>query len=411
MNSFKPKTRVLMLAWEYPPRIIGGLARVVYFLSRELAQQGMEVHVVTADHPNTLEHEVDEFGVHIHRVKNQVTVAGGVWVTEQSPDFRTFISRLNFGMLQYALKLHKEKPFDIVHAHDWLVWDPAWVFKAIGLPVVSTIHATEAGRNAGVLDRPDSIYVGEVEARLAVESEQIIVNSRHMLDEVTAYFPVKADKVKIVPNGILPDRLTCSIERSTLRKAYGVAAGPVILFVGRLVQEKGVQFLLKAAPKILAAHPKATFMIAGEGYFRESLESIVRKLKLEDSVRFLGLADDAKLSQLYAIADVALVPSTYEPFGIVALEAMATRVPVVTSDAGGLKDIFQHRKNGIVFKAGNATKLGAGILEVLGNPELADRLRAGARQTVLDRFTWPVIAERTAQVYADVLALHQKSGD
>lgn len=411
MNKSKSKPRVLMLAWEYPPRIIGGLARVVYFLSRELAQQGMEVHVVTADHPGTLEHEVDEFGVHIHRVKNQVTVAGGVWVTEESPDFRTFITRLNVGMLQHVLRLHKQQPFDIVHAHDWLVWDSAWVLKALGLPIVSTIHATETGRNNGVLDRPDSIYVGEVEARLAVESEQIIVNSTHMLNEVTSYFPVKADKVKIIPNGVLPDRLACRTDRATLRKAYGVENGPVILFVGRLVQEKGVQFIIRAAPKILQAHPSATFLIAGEGYFKVELEALARKLKVQGSVRFLGLADDAKLSDLYAIADVVAVPSTYEPFGIVALEAMAARVPVVTSDAGGLKDIFQHRQNGFVVKAGSATKLGAGILEVLADRALSEKLRAGARQTVLERFTWPVIAERSAKVYAQILEASHSTGE
>jgi glycogen synthase len=362
MNKTIARTRVLMLAWEYPPRIIGGLARVVYFLSRELAQQGMEVHVVTADHPGTAEYEIDEFGVHIHRVKNQVTVAGGVWVTEQNPDFRTFITRLNVGMLQHALRLHKERPFDIVHAHDWLVCDSAWVLKALGLPVIATIHATEAGRNRGVLDRVDSIYVGEVEARLTMEAEALIVNSSHMLSEVTTYFPVHADKVTIIPNGILPDRLACRIDRATLRQSYGVNDGPVILFVGRLVQEKGVQHLLKAAPKILKAHPRATFMIAGEGYYQGRLETLARRLEVERSVRFLGLANDKKLSELYAIADVAAVPSTYEPFGIVALEAMAARVPVVTSDAGGLKDIFRHRENGLVFKAGSAAKLGDGIL-------------------------------------------------
>ncbi len=400
----KAPIRVLQFAWEYPPRIIGGLARVVYFLSRELAQQGMEVHVVTADHPGALEHEVDEYGVHIHRVKNQVTVHGAEWVTQESPDFRTFIGRLNIGMLQHALRLHQLQPFDIVHAHDWLVWDSAWVLKTLGLPIVSTIHATEAGRNQGVLDRPDSKYVGEVEAHLAVGSEQLIVNSTHMLGEVTAYFPVESDKINIIPNGILPDRLACSKDRRELRRSYGVDDGPVILFVGRLVQEKGVQYLLRAAPKILARHPSATILIAGEGYFQKELETIAGKLRVSDRVRFLGLADDTKLSELYAIADVAAVPSTYEPFGIVALEAMAARVPVVTSDTGGLKDIFQHRENGFVVKAGDVAKLAAGILEVLGNSELADKLKAGARQTVLDRFTWPVIAARTAAVYARVLA-------
>ncbi len=397
----KQSLRVLMLAWEYPPRIIGGLARVVYFLSRELSQQGVEVYVITADHPGTPAFEIDEYGVHIHRVTSQVTVSGGEW---EMPDFRTFIARLNIGMLQHALRLHQERAFDIVHAHDWLVADTAWVLKSIGLPVIATIHATEIGRNHGVLDRPDSIYVGEVEGRLILESTLVIVNSKHMKTELATYFPVSANKLVIVPNGILPDKLACNSDRTALREKYGVGDGPVILFVGRLVQEKGVQFLLQAAPDILKKHPQATFLIAGEGYFQEELVRRSDKLGLTNNVKFLGLVNDAILSELYAIATVAAVPSTYEPFGIVALEAMAAGVPVVTAATGGLMDIFKDSVNGIVTEPGNAEDLGAGISFLLSDSVVAESLKAAARKTVLDRYTWSAIAVRTLEVYRRILS-------
>src|SRR6185437_9716021 len=122
--------RVLMLSWEYPPRVIGGLARVVDELSKQISKQGWEVHVVTADHPGTPEHEVNN-GVHVHRVKTQ---------TDWTPDFVTWVSRLNYGLLQYAIELHTKTPFSIIHAHDWMVADAAWVLKqGFHLPFVSTI--------------------------------------------------------------------------------------------------------------------------------------------------------------------------------------------------------------------------------------------------------------------------------
>src|SRR5437868_5624796 len=122
--------RVLMLSWEYPPRVIGGLSRVVCELSKQISKQGWEVHVVTADHPGTAEHENDN-GTFVHRVKTQ---------TDWTPDFLTWVGRLNYGLLQYAIDIHRKTPFDIVHAHDWMVADAAWVMKkGFGLPVVSTI--------------------------------------------------------------------------------------------------------------------------------------------------------------------------------------------------------------------------------------------------------------------------------
>ena len=158
--------RVLMLAWEYPPRVIGGLSRVVCALSRELVESGMEVHVVTADHPGTREYDLDQ-GVHVHRVKSQ---------TDPTPDFLTWISRLNVGMLQYAIKLHRKHNFDVIHAHDWMVTDAAWVLKSgFDIPIVSTMHATEQGRMGGIHTDMQR-YVNQLEWRLTFESDRVIVN-------------------------------------------------------------------------------------------------------------------------------------------------------------------------------------------------------------------------------------------
>ena len=391
--------RILMLSWEYPPRLIGGLGRVVCALSREMVAQGCEVHVITADHPGTDEYELDEGGVHVHRVKTQTGPDGVEWPT---PNFITWDARLNFGILQYALKLHSEKPFDIVHAHDWLVADAAWVLKSVGLPLVSTIHATEFGRNHGITN-DDSRYIDTVEWRLIYESRAVIVNSSHMFDEVVDHFIVPPEKVITIPNGVFPDKLQGDFAIDELRAKHGIGDGPVLLFVGRLVREKGVQVLLEAAPTILESHPGATIVIAGAGYYEGELRALVGEKGLGERVKFFGLANDADLAELYTIADVLVVPSLYEPFGIVALEGMAARVPTVTSDAGGLKDIVEHTKDGITTFAGDSGSLAWGILQVLDNPELARNIKQAARNKVLDQFTWAKITERTLEFYETAL--------
>jgi glycosyltransferase involved in cell wall biosynthesis len=364
-----------------------------------MVAQGCEVHVITADHPGTAEYELDEGGVHVHRVKTQTGPDGVDWPT---PNFITWDARLNFGMLQYALKLHSEKPFDIVHAHDWLVADAAWVLKSVGLPLVSTIHATEFGRNQGIFT-DDSRYIDTVEWRLIYESRLVIVNSSHMFDEVVDHFIVPPEKVITIPNGVFPDKLQSTDEAAVLRAKHGVGDGPVLLFVGRLVREKGVQVLLEAAPTILESHPGATIVIAGAGYYEGELRALVEAKGLVERVKFFGLANDADLSELYTFADVLVVPSLYEPFGIVALEGMAARVPTVTSDAGGLKDIVEHTRDGITTFAGDSSSLAWGILQILDNPELAGQIKEAARQKVLDQFTWTKISERTLSFYETAL--------
>ena len=235
--------RLLMLSWEYPPRVIGGLSRVVWALSKELSNLGWDVHVVTADHPGTLEHEMDG-KVSVHRVKTQ---------TDTTPDFLTWINRLNFGLLQYAIQLHRQQPFDIIHAHDWMATDAAWVMKSgFGIPVVATMHASEAGRMHGIHNDLQR-YIHQVEWRLCFEAWKIIVNSQHMHAELQHLFETPTDKIVVIPNGTDPDHFDFQFDAKAMRHSYANDYEQIILFVGRIVREKGLQVLLDAAPKVLSA--------------------------------------------------------------------------------------------------------------------------------------------------------------
>lgn len=389
-----------MLSWEYPPRIIGGLARVVAELSKQMARAGWEVEVVTADHPGTLEHEVAD-GVHIHRVKTQ---------TDPTPDFLTWVHRLNFGLLQYALKLHSKRPFSIVHAHDWMVADAGWVMKTgMGLPLIATMHATESGRMHG-LHSDLQCYIHQMEWRLTFEAWEVIVNSQHMHHELMHLFALPANKIVVIPNGTDPDLFDFAFDPKPLRSHFAAEYEKIVLFVGRLVREKGVQVLLDAAPKILAGCPNTRFVVIGTGYYLEDLRRQANYLGINDRVNFVGYVKDDDLLRMFKIADVVCIPSLYEPFGIVALEGMAARVPVVTSDAGGLTDFVEHYATGITTYAGDSGSLTWGILEVLRNPELAERLRADAYAKVRNIYNWKVIAKRTLELYEKVLAEASRLG-
>lgn len=386
--------RLLMLCWEYPPRVIGGLARVVEALSRQLVIYGWEVHVVTADHPGTLEHELVN-GVHVHRVKNR---------TDITPDFITWVDQLNFGLLQHAIQLHRKHPFSIVHAHDWMVTDAAWTFKSgCGIPLVSTIHATEAGRMHGIHNDLNR-YIHQMEWRLTFESWEVIVNSHSMHAELQRLFGMPKDKIVVIPNGTDPDVFDFEFDPNPMRSQYAGPNDQIILYVGRLVNEKGVQILLDAAPKVLSSCPGARFLIVGTGYFMDNLKEQARNLGIDYFVKFLGYVDDDSLKKFFKISNVVCIPSLYEPFGIVALEGMAAGVPVVTSDTGGLTDFVEHGVTGLTTYTGDSNSLAWGISEAIRNTELAERMAKDAYEKVHHIYNWKVIAKRTEELYEKVLA-------
>ncbi len=413
--------RICMLSAEYEP-VVGGLGRVVVALSRELAHKGHDVHIFTSAHPGAPAYEVSH-GVHVHRVephewgaafevsdavepvrKELLRLLHDYEVYNGASEFFRDIHNKNMAIFQHAMLFHQEQPFDIIHAHDWLVEPAAWMLKVGGdLPLVSTIHATEQGRNNGIhsdLQR----YISHKEWRLVYESREIIVNSRYMLDELTWTMHVPESKIHIIPNGIDPSKFGCELTREELRVKHNLpVCGNVVLMCGRMVREKGVHVLIEAAPGILAQHPDTTFVIAGSGYYQPDLEHLATSLGLGDHVRFFGRYDDVALKELLALSTVATAPSIYEPFGIVALEAMAAGVPLVSSDRGGLRDIVDHEVTGLTSYGDNPNSLKDMVNWMLSSPQLQELVVAGAHRKVQEKYTWPSIALQTRAIYDEVL--------
>ncbi|KAA9153881.1 glycosyltransferase family 4 protein [Amycolatopsis acidicola] len=392
--------RVLMLSWEYPPVVVGGLARHVHALARHLARDGHEVvvlcrHVAGTDahtHPTT-DRTVD--GVRVIRVAEDP-----MHVTFEQ-DLVAWTLAMGHAMVRAGLELFRTWQPDVVHAHDWLVAHPAIALaEAGGQPLVSTIHATEAGRHSGWLSYPLNQQVHSAEWWLANRSDELITCSRAMRTEVAGLFDLEPDGITVIHNGIEERgwRVPQS-EIAAARERFSPKGEPLLLYFGRLEWEKGVQDLLAALPQIRREHPGARVVVAGRGRHLEPLIEQARKLRIRRAVHFAGHLPDRELRAALAAADAVVLPSRYEPFGIVALEAAASEAPLIASTAGGLGEVVIDGISGLSFAPGDVAALHDAVDSVLRDRKAAKARARTARARLSVDFDWARIAEATAEVY------------
>jgi glycosyltransferase involved in cell wall biosynthesis len=393
--------KILVLTWEFPPRIIGGIARHVAELYPELVRQGHEIQLVTVQLGDALAYEQVE-GIHVHRVD-----------VGESHSFFEWVRYMNTTMGRYCADLIQsqaaigEAPFDLIHAHDWLVGDAAIGLKhQFRLSLVSTIHATEHGRNSGIHSDIHR-HVNHHEHLLTHESWRVIVCTNYMKREVSLALRAPIDKIDVVFNGIRAEKKQISpdVDLVSFRRRFARDDEKIIYYVGRMTHEKGIFRLLDAAPLVMEQYEKqggrVKFVIIGGGD-TSPYQYHARDLGIFDRLLFTGFMPDADLDIFQTIANCAVFPSLYEPFGIVALESFAARVPVVVSDTGGLPEIVRHGETGIVTKRDDPAAIAAGILQVLVQPELAQRLVDNAYRD-LERFRWDHLAGQTAAIYQRVV--------
>jgi glycogen synthase len=393
--------RVLMVSWEYPPVVIGGLGRHVHALAEELAAAGHEVVVLSrqpagtdaATHP-TLDELVG--GVRVLRVAEDPAHL------EFEHDMVAWTLAMGHALLRATLTRLTDWRPDVVHAHDWLVAHPAIALAdVLGVPLVATIHATEAGRYAGWLSAPLSRQVHSVEWWLANRADAVITCSSAMRDEVAELFELDPGRIAVLHNGIVPRRWRTSRARVTsARNRFAPGGSPLLLYFGRLEYEKGVQDLIAALPRIRRAHPGTRALVAGTGTAAEMLVESARRHRVRRSVDFLGHLPDEDLVALLAAADAVVLPSRYEPFGIVALEAAAAGAPLVASTAGGLGEVVVDGETGMSFAPGDVEALARAVGSVLTDPKAAERRADAARTRLAVDFDWARITAGTAAVYA-----------
>ncbi len=390
--------RILMLSWEYPPHLVGGLGAHVAELVPALAAQGVELTVIT---PRWKE------GTEVERINGNAIVYRVHPPVESPSNYYADAQQTNLTLELFAHELWEQNGgFDLIHAHDWLVSFAADALKKLyKTPLVATMHATERGRGGGQLGGEMSTAINGAEWWLTYEAWRVIAASRFMAWEVQTYFELPSDKISIIPNGVDPARFENLLHQdlSAFRNEWALPEEKIVFYVGRMQYEKGVHNLVEAAHQILARGERVKFILAGKGPMLAPLRQRVAELALQDLVLLPGYVDDVVRDRLYCVADAAVFPSLYEPFGIVALEAMAAKCPVIVTNVGGLGEVVENEVTGIKIPSYNLDVLVDAIAYVLTNPQQAKERAARAYEMVCGEYAWEHIARATVNLYAEII--------
>ncbi|MEH7121144.1 glycosyltransferase family 4 protein [Neobacillus vireti] len=383
------KLKILILSWEFPPNIVGGLSRHVMGLSAQLVDHGHEVHVLTAGNSNLPPFEIMN-GIIVHRVRP---------INENDDRFLSWVAGLNLAMAFKAEQLGEEIGFDIIHAHDWLVGAAGISLKEqLRIPLLTTIHATEHGRNNGIYTEMQQ-FIHEKEQQLIIESDQIIVCSEYMKEELCEVFAFQDERLTVIPNGVEPLKANIKVADifpELIDKKY-------IFSIGRIVEEKGFETIIEAAATAKDKQQDIVFVIAGKGPMLKEYQNRVLKRGLECYVSFIGYVSDDQRNALIQDCELVVIPSLYEPFGIVVLESMALGKPTVVSNTGGMKGIIKHLQNGMLMVPGSPQSLLEQIEYLFNQPEKAKEIGIRGKQIVQSLYGWKRIAAETSRIMEDTL--------
>ena len=381
------------MSWESVHSIyVGGVAIHVSELAVALTRKGHEVHVFTRlgrhDHPH---YEVIE-GVRYHRCP---FATNSDFVEEINNMCRAFVDAL-FATENYI------GPFDIVHAHDWLAANAMiWVKQGRGRRAILTVHSTEYGRCGNNFYGGNSARVRHVEWSGIFQADSVITVSKALKEEVKWIYNAPDNKVDVIYNGINYRNYDGWIDPGAVRKSYGVGPmDPMVLFVGRMVVQKGPDLLVASIPNILKYYPNAKFVFVGAGGMKSSVEHMAHSMGVGHATRFLGQHGGWRLVDLYKAADCVCVPSRNEPFGIVILEAWAAGKPVVASMNGGPSEIVWHDVNGLKIFA-NPESIAWGVGTLFSDFEHAKWMGRNGRIAVETVFSWDTIADEVLSVYGE----------
>ncbi len=391
--------RVLLISWEYPPVIEGGLARHVRKLSEHLVREGVEVHVLTRGGGH-LPVQEERHGVLVHRVCEPT-------FPKDPSAFVRWVDAMNADMRELGFELCDRFRFDLVHSHDWLVAGAAQqVAQRIERPWLVTVHATEFGRHQGWVQNHPQSHIHAAERAMVRRADRVITCSRYMRSHVSTVFGVSPRRVRVVQNGIDTRDLEPVVpDLPGLRATYADPGQRLVLLVGRLVYEKGFHLALDALAPVIRRLGDVRFVVAGTGTAEAELKRQARRLGLTRHGSFLGWVGDDMLHSLYRVADLCIVPSIYEPFGLVALEAMASGCLCVVADTGGLREVVPGDGTvGLRFRSRDSAALGEILEQVLTDDAMREQLVTEARAHVLC-FDWGEVATRTAAIYRELAAI------
>ena len=407
--------RIGFFVWEYPPALVGGLGTYAEYITREFVAMGNDVTVFTLNPGNLKTREIIK-GVEVHRpLIADASNVFPMFVTEDLKKWGTNIRMFNDIFIYNILSatkflnsmLKKEGcNYDVVCVHDWLSSMAGIIVKNESkVPVTFHVHSTEWGRAGG----QGSEVVSYLEWATAEKVDKIVTVS-HAMREDLARHGWPNTKISVVWNGVDPERYNprnCRPEEvEAIRARYGVKPDEkMVLFLGRLTWVKGVGNLVQAMPMVLEEFPNTKFVVLGKGEQQDDIFETAKRLGISDKVacRFEFVPEKERILH-YAASDVCIFPSTYEPFGIVSLEAMSMAKPLIVGAQGvvGFREQVVPSgpdQNGVHVNGGNAADIAWGIKGVLSDSERAKQWGENGRKRVLQYFTWRKAAEQTLQIY------------
>jgi len=382
---------VLHVSWEYPPHLIGGLGRAVTYTTRGLARR-RRVTVLTLGLPGQVRDESWD-GLSVYRVDP---------FRLRSTGLVSWVYLFNFLMLEKAL-CSVGRP-SLIHIHDWLAAPAGVSLKHLWrVPLVLTVHATEYGRSHGALSTPMQQQIHYWEWRATYEAWKITVCSHSMRSEVAAAFSTPSDKIAVIPNGVDLGEVDGVAVEPGARERYALPWEKIICFAGRHVHDKGVDILVLAARRVLEQRSSAKFVVAGDGPARFTYMEMAARLGLGAKIQFIGRVPDEELFRLFKLSHAVVVPSRYEPFGIVALEAMAAGKPVIASSVGGLSEIVVHGETGLLVPPEDPEALAGAVVWLLDHEEEAVRMGINGRRRVEQLYRWDTVVKHLESLYNRVL--------
>ena len=367
-----------MIAWDSPSDAVGGTAGHVRGLSQSMARLGHDVVILSTGRTTS---EIE--GVRVLSANVDLP-----WLPEDDLIART--ASANHHITSLVGALGQWTP-EVVHAHDWTSsWSALSLASVYRVPLVATFHSTEGSRHGGVVPAGRSSSVHAIESWLALSATRVICTSRFMARETTDVFELLPEHVDLVPNGIdVGQWLVADVPRRD----------PSVLAWGRVQYEKGFQILAQAMAIVRSSLPGVTCTIAGRGPYLPELQSQIDVEGVSDIVHLAGYVPDEQLRGLLQTSGCVVIPSLYEPFGIVALEALAAGAPTIVARTGGLSEIVEGTAAGLMFEPGNSQELAERILQILTDDDLALALHSQGTRLVQFQYSWDAVADKTLAVY------------
>ena len=419
-NIKTKKLNIIHLSWEYPPAIWGGLGTFATEITKKQVKLGNDVTVFALNNKNKLKISEKLDGVNVYRPKiPEITSSFYLFSNNDlkswGRNFHFFSDVIGYNLLS-ASKLtgsfgyNNGKKYDIIDCHDWLgIFGGIIAKKDLNIPLIFHVHSTEEGRSNG----GGSNTIKHIEYEGSQEADGIITVSYAMKDElINLGFP--ENKIRVCWNGIDPDKYDpqkiSDSEIKQLRNKYKIKDDEHLLFfIGRLVTVKGVINLIKAMPNVIEEFPKTKLLILGIGDLEDEINNLVKNLNLNDKIILRNEFVSEKERILhYAAANTVVLPSLYEPFGIVCTEAMSMQKPVIVGARGtnGMREqiiVEGEEKCGIHINPNDPDDISWGIKQILKLNDQGLKMGLNARKRAIKEFDWNIVNKKTLDIYNEFI--------